>query len=168
MFIIKPDGSPFPLFLSFTSDPQLWQFRWNHFGVRMSTLMLDTYGLTFVNDSRCDTLLAFFLNNLNLTISLMASLYTKGRISDTIYCGRTYRSIRALCNVKIDLASQITGNSFVHPTVYSSEHQWNHRRSALLAFVRVMKRCSMAFPRKWPVPWKSFSCHDAIIYMQCK
>ena len=64
------------------------------------------------------------------------------------------------------MASQITGLTIVHPTVYSDADQRKHQSSASLAFVRGIYRGPVNSPHKWPllVTRKMFPFDDVIMW----
>ena len=61
------------------------------------------------------------------------------------------------------IASQITGLTIVHSTVYSDADQWKHQSSASLVFVRGIHRRPVDTPHKWPVTRKMFLFDDVIM-----
>ena len=61
------------------------------------------------------------------------------------------------------MASQITGITIVHLTVYSGTDQRKHQSSASLAFVWGIDRGPVNSPHKWPVTRKMFPFDDVIM-----
>ena len=62
------------------------------------------------------------------------------------------------------MASQITGLTVVHSTVYSGVDQRKHQSFASLAFVRGIHRWPVNSPHKGPVTRKMFPFDDVIMY----
>ena len=61
------------------------------------------------------------------------------------------------------MASQTTSLTVVYSTVYSGADQRKNQSFASLAFVRVIHRGPVNFPRKWPVTRKMFPFDDVIM-----
>ena len=61
------------------------------------------------------------------------------------------------------MASQITSQTTINSTVYSSVDQRKHQSSASLPFLRGIHRCTVNSPHKGPVTRKMFPFDDVIM-----
>ena len=61
------------------------------------------------------------------------------------------------------IASETTGLTIVHSTVYSGADKKKHQSSASLAFMWGIHRWPVNFPHKWPVTRKMFPFDDVIM-----
>ena len=77
-------------------------------------------------------------------------------------------NLQTNCCLKVTMnamASQITSISIFCSAVCSDAHQRKHQSSALLAFVRVIRRWPVDSPRKGPVTRKMFPFDDVIMFL---